>query len=411
MIREKGMVRGVRWRTWLGLVPNDLKSFATLAETRLRQTRGESCEWLAEEAVLSVRGEHQRTILLKPVFETYRMTPRRSRLQVLDRLLAPSPSFPDLVTAQPNILPAIRNRYTFGNELRYAARHWTSAPTRIPPIQPMAEHLGIVLVYDEPETVRMLGQDQLSAWQISFDEALEVAIDNLRCQSEADWLAIRPGLFASPYADFHDAARICLPDVFHRLPIRGQPVVTVPNRKTVLVAGDRDPLALQGLFELTLSKLQEDRPISGIPVQHDGRQWASWVPDTEYPQLCGWSELRAKEISAAYELQRELLTLTIGEHHSPSVVPIPVGAFIRTGCVWPNEGTPLLPAVDFVLFGDDHAGVQAVPLRTVREHLPHLLERAEVWPPRWRALRHPSIDELRKLAPIPVQSLSPSSHL
>ena len=392
------MVRGIRWRTWLGLVPRDLDGFAALAQARLQELRGESSTWSSEQALLQVDGPHKRVIPLAPAFEAYRAAPRRARQDLLDRVLEPLPSLPDRHIALQNLLPAIRNRYLFANELRQAARHWTDAPAKIPPMRPIAEHLGLVLVHDEPETVSLLGQDQLSHLSIGFDEALEVASQNLRVLSDADWTELAPGLFASPWSDFHDAARLCLPDLFHRLPVRGQPVAAVPNRQTILVTGDHDVRALAALFEATRALLNEERPISGIPIRHDGQAWASWTPDTRYPELTGWSELRAREIGSAYELQRDLLS-DENRHPSqnPSVIPVPVGDLIRTGCFWPSQGTPLIPAVDLVLFGDDKTGLRAVPLAAIREHLPHLLERTDAWPPRWRALRCPTTDELDNL--------------
>lgn len=400
------MALGVQWRTWLGLVPQHLNEFAVVAQVRLRSTRGESSEWYPEQAVLKVLGPNERVIPLTTVFETYRSTPRTQRQATLDRFLAPLPSFPDLENAKKSILPAIRNRYTFANELRNAARHWTTAITKVPPMRPLAEHLGLVLVYDEPDTIRLLGQEQLSVWDISFDSAMDLAIHNLRGRSALDWVELAPGVFESPYSDFHDAARLCLPDIFHRIPIRGHPVVTVPHRQSVLVAGDHDVTALEILYEVTRHHLKSDRPISSIPVRHDGRRWTIWIPETNHPQLFGWSELRAREVSFAYELQSELLKNTHQDVKSPSVIPVPVGSFIKTGCIWPAEGTPLLPAVDYVLFGENKSDMRAVPLQEVRDRLPHLLERAETWPPRWRALRQPNSEEMKQLSLRPIEALS-----
>lgn len=397
---------GLRWRAWLGLVPRDLEGFAALAQARLQELRGESSIWSPEQAILRIEGDDQRVIALARAYEAYRAAPRNSRGGLLDRLLAPPPPLPDRGVALPNLLPAVRNRYRFANELRQAARHWTDAPAKVPPMRPIAEHLGLVLVHDEPDTVSLLGQDQLHTWAIEFDDALNRAIENLRALSDADWTQLAPGLFASPWSDFHDAARLALPDLFHRLPIRGNPVATVPNRQAVLVAGDKDLRAMAALLEATRTLLTEDRPISGIPVRHDGQRWESWAPDAVHPELGGWSELRAREIGAAYKLQRELMGGASETETAPPVVAVPVGAAVKTGCYWPETGVQHMPAVDLVLF-EKGSDVVAISLPELREKLPHLLERTDAWPPRWRTVRRPTPEELEPFQPVPLSGLVP----
>lgn len=397
------MMRGMRWRARLGLVPRDLEGFATLARARLREARGERSTWCPEQAILRVEGPQARVIALSPAYAAYRASHWRSRRSLLDRLLAPPPPIPDREAALPDLLPALRNRYRFANELRYAARHWTAGLAKVPTMRPLAEHLGIVLVHDLPETVSLVGDELLSRWGLGFEEGLDRAIRNLRARSNEDFVEVGPGLFASPWSDHHDAARLCLPDLFHRLPLHGLPVATVPNRQALLVTGDHDVRGLGALLDATRALMLEGRFVSGIPVRHDGVSWTPWAPDELHPSLIGWSELRVREIGAAYELQRDLL---VGASSSPSVIAVPVGSAIRTGCFWPSEGAPLLPSVDLVLFDDGPGPIRAVPLAAVRERLPHLLERTDAWPPRWRAHRRPTPEELAPLEPRALRALS-----
>lgn len=266
-------------------------------------------------------------------------------------------------------------------------------------MQALAEHLGVVLVLDEPTTVSLVGAEQLETWGLEFEAALERAQINLRKRSDEAWSQLAPGLYGSPWSDYHDAARLCLPDLFHRLPLRGRPVTTVPNRHVILACGDRDEEALAALLEATRSMMDTDRPISAIPVRLEDSEWVSYAPDHEYPNQTGWAAMRAAEIEAAYSLQASLQKPDSSTASAlVSVVPIDDGGHTRTGCFWP-AGAPLLPSVDYVLLDEGPGPVPAIPLTTVQQQLPHLLERTDAWPPRWRALRRPTEDELAPLSP------------
>jgi len=47
------------------------------------------------------------------------------------------------------------------------------------PYQPIGEHLAAGLVYDLPGALRVIRQEDLDEWGVTFYEAMEVALENL----------------------------------------------------------------------------------------------------------------------------------------------------------------------------------------------------------------------------------------
>ena len=61
----------------------------------------------------------------------------------------------------------------------------------------IADHYGAGLVYDLPHAMSQINGQQLTRWGVEFDEAMDVALDNLRKISEqgfAGWLRESGGL-------------------------------------------------------------------------------------------------------------------------------------------------------------------------------------------------------------------------
>lgn len=105
-------------------------------------------------------------------------------------------------------------------------------------------------------------------------EAFDVAIRTLALRSRDPWNVLASGVYQSPWGDGCDGARLALPTLFTRIGVVGDPVVTIPNDRTVLVAGSRDAFALRVLFELTRVAATQERPLhpGGLRLV-DGGRW------------------------------------------------------------------------------------------------------------------------------------------
>jgi hypothetical protein len=92
--------------------------------------------------------------------------------------------------------------------------------------RPLCENMEIGIAYDGEFNILRLTDAQLATWNVTFDEAFEAAVDNLRHQSSKPFMALKDGVFASQFGDYYDASRLLLTDLLHRQAISGAPVVT-----------------------------------------------------------------------------------------------------------------------------------------------------------------------------------------
>lgn len=139
--------------------------------------------------------------------------------------------------------------------------------------RPIAEgELVLELALDEPEMIRVLTESDLAGCKLGVDEAHERAVANLQPRSYGKWKELAPGLLQSPWADLWDGARLALPWLFRSLPVKGDPIAVMPNRRTVLVTGSDEP-ALAALYEVATVLMRDDRPIHVAPLRLDGDTW------------------------------------------------------------------------------------------------------------------------------------------
>src|SRR5262249_48561791 len=130
------------------------------------------------------------------------------------------------------------------------------------PHRVVADHLIVSLVYNLPEVMVQVQQQNLSDWGRSLEETLDVACKNLRQLSHDRWDNPCPGVWVSPWRDNHDASRLILTDLVQACVVKGHHVAMVPNRDTLIVTGSEDEAGLADMAMLADKALGQDRPIT-----------------------------------------------------------------------------------------------------------------------------------------------------
>ena len=278
------------------------------------------------------------------------------------------------------------------------------AVTNLLPGRPIADgELTIVLAVDEPDVVREVVASELESEQLTEAEAYELALANLRARSTEPWPELVPGVRRSPWQSHWDGARLALPSLFRELPLRGDPIVVVPNRHVVLAAGSEHREGLAALYGLTRELAGADRPVYLAPLRLDGERWVPLGLEADRPAIrlapslllmsslqealdheaCApllagkLARLGFGSIGTLRTVELDGIAMTIASYRAGARVAIPKADMLAVE----RDGRPTLVAwykVEQALAGE------LVPI--------------DVWPPYFEVRRELTTDEIARLA-------------
>ena len=99
-------------------------------------------------------------------------------------------------------------------------------------------------MYDMPDAMRSIVQDDLDNWGVTFYEAMEVAKENLkRLPQKFMGPEEGSGVYLSANGDNYDASRLLLVDLIRQFNLHGDAIAMAPTRGTLVVAGS-DPITV-----------------------------------------------------------------------------------------------------------------------------------------------------------------------
>lgn len=354
--------------------------------------------------------------------------------------------------ARHDLLPKVWPRSAF-DRLDLQARVDGREPVNFATV-PLGPHLYLGLVYDLPKSVRTIGADELAAWGVSLEDALDIARENLKSRpmtvgkigpneddaddvddqgigndsedtftppteysGESDFEAIQPDgrVYIFVTGDSYDATRIVLLGELHQMELAGRPVVMSPNRDALLVAGSDDEQGITALAALA-GQMYEGEPRPHVPIplvlDEDG-EWIEFRVTATHPAHDTLHALEVKYLAEEYNEQKPLLEklyadkyLSISEsvagdstveHNAPFVASLLVaesndGRF-ESHAVWAEDLDTLLPKADVVAFMKQAEGAAPIqiPWADVMAVLDDLVtEVPEHYPPRYQVTEFPS---------------------
>jgi hypothetical protein len=228
----------------------------------------------------------------------------------------------------------------------------------------IGSHLIASLVYDLPDTMMSINNEQLETWGVTYYEALEIAKENLE-KTPSAFAQIGADCFASATGDSYDACRLLLPNLIEGFEVKGDLIAMVPNRDTLILAGSDDPESLSIMVDLTRKALEDPRPMVPIPLRLDGDAWVDWLPDKNHPHSDSFLDLARQFLHQEYADQK----LMLERLHEKKTVDIFVATYnvikkdngqLFSYAVWANGARTLLPKTEWVMFlrgKDDLASV------------------------------------------------------
>lgn len=354
---------------------------------------------------------------LTNLYAEYCQSPRAERQAVLQRFVhgcLGSIDFElpeDFADVHPDLLPVVRSRF-YLESVRLQARVQGDKPFDVPQ-QLIGDNLSLSLVYDLPQAMRTIMQDDLDRWNVTVYEALEAARHNLEQTGEVAIASMTTksggSFYGSTTGDNYDASRLVLLDLIRRFPVRGDYIAMVPNRDSLLFTGSDDIEGLEAMCHFAEDSLDKPRPISTCALRLDGDEWESWLPDPSSPVYARFHGLRLRTLGAEYAEQKELLDAA---HENDDDAPF-VASFganesketgaLRSHCVWSAGITTLLPETDHVIlhqpaddgeFGDV---VAAGDWKRVWEVAGELMQPTGMYPERYRVTEFPTAGQLARI--------------
>jgi hypothetical protein len=265
-------------------------------------------------------------------------------------------------------------------------------------------YIGVGIAYDPGDLAINLSTAQLDQWDINPNEALSIAVDNLRKRAEPAFQKISPGTYVSQYGDRYDASRLLLPETVGQLKIIGLPVAMVPSMDCLLITGHSDPAGMDVInFDAEFTYQREQRNLSLEMFRQDGSEWCVWQPD----EACAALHRRSSRtyLSAEYDSQKRALDGQAGNRefvaNYMSVVDANNNHFSYATV---TLGLPtLLPQAEFVAIVDlpafkagDYSKLFLVPWDVFCESAKNA-QKLDYVLPRYRVTFSPTTRELAKL--------------
>lgn len=357
-------------------------------------------------------------------YARYCEAPRRQRKKLLKEIAQAAPSVADLQAelraaledfeaASDHLTPIVRPASFFYPSLVEREVHGRADAELVH--RPLGAELAVGAALALPRALAPVSCGHARGWGQPITDLMERAEGNLWRASQEPFEEIATGLWASPWRDGRDAARLSLPALFWRLELRGAPVVMAPTQNALLVAGSDDSQGLESLALMAQQVLAEALPLSGVALiaEHDPpvHRLRPWLPAPSHPAYALLKRLELTTMASAYDAQGDLLRPLMGHTTFVSAYKASEGEGEQppfSFCVWPDLPA-LLPVADRVFLHSSRSSeVVKAPWSAVRRHARDLMKPVPVHPARFQVQALPSEATIAAIAAEPGATVETS---
>lgn len=361
----------------------------------------------ADRARILTGANGDQIVNLANLYKQYRDAARADRPRVLEMCMAilRDTSLPQrFEEVRAKLLPAVRAR-SYAESVRLSAR---LAGTALPGTSAAAlgDDVVTVIAVDDADSMCIVTAAQLDTWGVSFDEALDAALDNLRAIPGGGFVRDPDGVMVGDWNDAYDSSRLLLPDLVHRAGI-GDPVAMIPTRDSILLAPAGDRRALLAMLAMAdTARKEQGRTVSAAMYHFRNRGAQPYTPDDEEVAR-GLAQLRQRYLADDYADQKTLLD----DLHDKHDIDLFVASFMLVQdnhareefslCTWSEGVDALLPKSDriaLVRFNEQGKAQRAgmYDWDTVSAVARHLMTpEPDTYPIRYRVRQFPDLTLLK----------------
>lgn len=373
--------------------------FASMVAKAFRAAGIDQVDYDAENFRLILDGDDGRIVNLSNFYTDYcnrKGAERREAIPRAVRALGQTPEAPKTFDeAKSFLIPRVREE-GFLESMRLQVYLQMGENSGLSPVgRPFAESFTLSLGLDYPDAISMVSESMLDDWGVTFDQALEVAQENLWSRSKENFQELLPRLYSSPWQDDLDTSRLFLPDLVRQVPVKGDHVAAIPSLAHLLVTGSED---IEGLAAqaASITKLVEDEPhrqVSAAPVVLRDHKWRPFLPKPEHELHEEFRRLHIRAKAAEYEGQKELLDAyyeRLDEDLFVASVMITANEVTNTCseyAVWSKGVDTLLPKVEslYLYLDDTQETIGPIPWGDIQKSAGDLLAPTDHTPARYRA--------------------------
>lgn len=279
------------------------------------------------------------------------------------------------------------------------------------PFVVIADAFAMVLALDLSSTRLIVTHRQLASWGIEFDQAIEVAYQNLIARSGGSFEMLvdqETGLssvYSSTWHDGYDSSRLIIDELLKQFKVQGDHVIGIPDNNQLLITGSEDRRGLIALYQMLADAQNLQQPLPPVLVHKTETGWQRFAPpllDPLNPLLRG---LETAYLSDIYASQKALLL------SSMDVESLPILDYerresedvVHTWTVVPKVQHALIPETDYVKFvaepnqSGESKTLASAPFEKVKEVLGDNLVDVDQYPVRYLMRSYPTADELSKI--------------
>lgn len=386
-----------------------LEEFAKKVMTALEKGGARELQFDAAQNAIRV-GPTDGTFYLANAFADYVAADRKARDGVIHRyvssFLQHKPMPKDFASVKSFLMPTLKDPAFFSMAQLLMRVNGQDDSKFHTPTMPITGGLHASVAFDTENSIMNANQSSLDDWGVTFEEAFQVAILNLREKTDPNAIKqIAPGLFIGQWNDSYDSARMLLPDILHRLSLNGDPVVFVPNRDQLWVTGkyNKDGISAM-LVHGKQSHFDQGHSLSPNLFLHTDGEWQTYLPLEEDLQKLAVGMRRQRD-GLDYTQQKDYLD-QLYKLRNVDIFVANCMLYKRkdeslfTGCAWTKGVESLLPETDVIAFVVDVEKKDKfiADWSLATQLVGHLLKpEPDLFPVRYRVTEFPTGDQLAQL--------------